>query len=368
MARSRRQRRILDIWPGFVDALASLLIIIIFLLMIFVLGQFFLGQALSGRNQALDRLSLDLAGLTDMLELERKSNAKLTSSVAELSAALNTSNAEVERLTAGLKASQAALTGQEEKSALLHHDIEALQALRAELEAKVAQLDAALTENVGSLDKEKKASEEARAQAALLNKQIAGLRKEVAKLNAALDASEAEALANKAQVVDLGRRLNRALVGKVEELSKYRSEFFGRLNKILGDRNGVIIEGDRFVFQSEVLFTTGSESLGEAGMAQLDGFAKALSQLAKEIPTDINWILRVDGHTDNVPISTSRFPSNWELSSARALSVVKYLESKGIQPNRLAAAGFGEHQPLDLKNTDRAHRRNRRIELKLDQR
>ncbi|OFX12035.1 MAG: hypothetical protein A2516_06140 [Alphaproteobacteria bacterium RIFOXYD12_FULL_60_8] len=363
MARTRRgkERRPLDIWPGFVDALTTLLIQVIFLLLVFVLGQFFLAKTLSGRNAALDQLNLQLAEMSDLLELERASNAKLQASVSELSSELNKSTGEVERLSSELQAKG-------EEVGLLQHDVAALSALREELEKKVAELDRALSEGVGTLQVEKKASEEARAQAALLNKQMAALQKEVAALNKALDASEAEALASKAQVVDLGKRLNKALAGKVEELSKFRSDFFGTLRAILNDKEGVRIEGDRFVFQSEVLFSTGSAELGALGKEKLDSFAEALQQIAKEIPPEINWILRVDGHTDQVPIKTSRFPSNWELSAARALSVVNHLQSRGIPPNRLAAAGFGEHQPLDTSDSQRANRRNRRIELKLDQR
>jgi chemotaxis protein MotB len=166
----------------------------------------------------------------------------------------------------------------------------------------------------------------------------------------------------------MGQRLNAALASKVQDLARYRSEFFGRLRKVLGDRRDIQIVGDRFVFQSEVLFASGSDSLAEGGKVQLAHLATTLKEIAEGIPDDINWVLRVDGHTDRVPISTARFPSNWELSTARAISVVKYLISQGIPPHRFAATGFGEFQPLDERDDEIAYRRNRRIEMKLDQR
>lgn len=402
----RRARRATDIWPGFVDALATLLMVIIFVLMVFMLAQFYLGQALSGRDQALNRLSRQINELSELLSLERQANADLRLNVAQLSAELQASTAERERLsglasenedlasqlatvsaTAQSAGERAAKLGAEledaykavaadretievqlRELALLRNDIAALKALRAELEAQVAKLGSKVGEQDKELASERKLSEEARAHAALLNQQLEALRAELARLAAALDASEGVSKEQKIQIEDLGRRLNQALASKVEELSRYRSEFFGRLRQVLGNRPGIRVEGDRFVFQSELLFATGSADLGENGQQQLAQLAKTLLDLSKQFPKDLNWVLRVDGHTDKVPIYNVRFPSNWELSTARAISVVRFLIAQGLPPERLAAAGFGEYQPLERGDSEEALRRNRRIELRLDQR
>ena len=218
------------------------------------------------------------------------------------------------------------------------------------------------------LTEERKISEAAKAQVALLNRQMAELRKQVARLNTALQASKAASTAQKAEIVNLGKRLNAALASKVQELARYRSEFFGRLRQVLGNRRDIRVVGDRFVFQSEVLFGSGSAEIGEKGKRQLTQLAQTLKSISAKIPKDLDWVLRVDGHTDRVPIKTAAFPSNWELSMARAISVVKFLISQGIPARNLAAAGFGEFRPLDARTDEIAYRRNRRIELKLDQR
>ncbi len=240
-------------------------------------------------------------------------------------------------------------------------------------ELKKAELSLSLSEEEkkktsSDLIEEKKISESARLQMAMLNQQLLELRNQIATLNAALDASEQKAKDQEVQIADLGSRLNAALANKVAELASYRSEFFGRLKEVLGERPDIQVVGDRFVFQSEVLFDVASADIAEAGKAQLAGFAKTLLEISAKIPNDIDWILRVDGHTDARPIATYQFASNWELSSARAIAVVKYLASQGVPPNRLVAAGFAENRPLDTSGSEEAYRRNRRIELKLDQR
>jgi chemotaxis protein MotB len=357
MSVRRARRAPPDIWPGFVDALSTLLIVILFLLMVFVLAQFFMGQALSGRDAALERLGRQVDELAQLLSLERKSNADLRLNLTQLSAELANANAKAEKLQ-----------GVGEEAERLSADIAALQALKQELEAKIKQMDAALGEKDSALATERKLSEEARAQAALLNQQLAALRTEMARLNAALEASEKLAEEQKIQIANLGQRLNQALASKVAELARYRSEFFGRLRTILGNRADIRIQGDRFVFQSEVLFDQASAELGEPGKRQLDRLAKTLIEIAKEIPPDIDWVLRIDGHTDKVPIANLQFRSNWELSAARAISVVRFLIDAGVPANRLVAAGFGEYQPLDPGNGAEALRRNRRIEFKLTER
>jgi len=340
----RTRRRTLDIWPGFVDALATLLMVIIFVLLVFVLAQYFLGTALSGSEQAKARLTTELAALTEQLSLEKKANSDLHADLSRLSDQLQNSAADHDKLV---------------------HDVAALTALKAELEAKVADLDSKLTDTTGQLDKVKV---DTAAERALLNQQLDAMKQELARISAALDASEKQAADQKVQIAELGSRLNAALASKVEELKRYRSEFFGKLRKVLGNRPGIRIEGDRFVFQSELLFASGSADLGKDGQDQVQQLATTLKQLQAEIPKDINWVMRVDGHTDKRPITTGRYPSNWELSTARAISVVRALIADGIPPDRLAAAGFGEYQPLDPGNTEAAYAKNRRIELRLDQR
>jgi chemotaxis protein MotB len=255
-----------------------------------------------------------------------------------------------------------------EQNVRLGNEITALQALKAELEAKVRELGAALGEKEGALAQERNISEEARAQIALMNQQMAQLRQELARLNLALDASEKLSQEQQVQIQALGQRLNQALASKVEELSRYRSEFFGRLRAVLGNRSGIRIEGDRFVFQSELLFPSGSDTLSPEGERQLADLAKSLKEISAQLPTDINWVLRIDGHTDRRPIATARFPTNWELSAARAISVLKFLNAQGMPSERLAATGFGEFQPIDRGDSEAALARNRRIEIRFDQR
>ncbi|MCG8543450.1 MAG: peptidoglycan -binding protein, partial [Alphaproteobacteria bacterium] len=254
------------------------------------------------------------------------------------------------------------------KLAALERDVLALQALKEKLEKDLQESKIAAESGRSALTAEREISLAAQAQVALLNQQLAALRQQISQLNAALEASEAQDKVQKAKIADLGKRLNAALARKVQELSRYRSEFFGRLRVVLGNRRDIRVVGDRFVFQSEVLFASGSAELGADGKQQLTRLAGTLKTIAAKIPKGINWVLRIDGHTDNVPISNARFASNWELSTARAISVVKHLIAQGVPPGRLAAAGFGEFYPLDSGNDAVAYRRNRRIEMKLDQR
>lgn len=335
-ARSRRRIEA-NYWPGFVDALSSLLLVIIFMLSLFMLTQFFLGQEIQGRDTALARLNSQIAELTDLLQLERANSDDLTTQIATLTATLGSAQADNASLTSQLAGIGAGIDGKDEAIAGLQGDLLAAQEL----------------------------SDEANAQVALLNQQLAALRVQIGALEAALEASESRDTESRTQIADLGRRLNLALAQRVQDLSRYRSDFFGRLREILEGRADVRVVGDRFVFQSEVLFDPGQADVQAGGLPDLDALADAILQLEAEIPPDINWVLRIDGHTDSRPISNARFPSNWELSAARAISVARYLVSKGVSPNRLVAAGFGEFTPLDPGTTDEAYRRNRRIEFKL---
>jgi len=351
---ARRSRHRSDIWPGFVDALASLLMVIIFLLLVFVLAQFFLGEALSGRETAVQKLNQDVAELGDLLSLEKNANKNLRADVGRLSGELQASIAEGDRLHG--------------KIGTLSGDVAKLQALKSQLETDIGKLASQVENTSSALLAEQDLSKSARAEVALLNRQMAQLKDQMATLNGALDAAAVKAKGQGVQIVALGKRLNAALASKVMELSGYRSEFFGRLAKILGAQPGIEIVGDRFVFQSEVLFPSGAAELNVSAFKQLHTLAETLKDLGHKIPADIDWVLRVDGHTDRVPIKTAQFASNWELSAARAISVVKYLIAQGVPAHRLVAAGFGEYQPLDLKSGQAALNRNRRIELKLTQR
>jgi chemotaxis protein MotB len=338
LGRKRGRERAVDYWPGFVDALSTLLIAVMFLLTVFVVGQFILSREITGRDEVLTRLNSQINELTQLLALEKGSKQDLEDSVANLQASLASAESERSRLQSLLSAGSG---GQD-----------------------LAQ------QRVGSLTKEldeqKQTSERAMSQVELLNQQIAALRSQIAAIEVALQASEQKDQTSQTKIADLGRRLNVALAQRVQELNRYRSDFFGRLREILSDRENIRIVGDRFVFQSEVLFPSGGADLNPDGQTEMAKLAAALLDVAKEIPPEINWVLRVDGHTDNVPLAgTGKFSDNWQLSSARAISVVKFLIAQGVPADRLVAAGFGEFQPIAPGETPEAHATNRRIELKL---
>lgn len=372
---SYARRRPIDIWPGFVDALSALLMVVIFVIMVFAFGQFFLTDALSGRDRALANLNSQIAELADLLSMEQDTSAQLRQSVTELRASLAMMTEERNQLRSGLETAnaelaeqEAALTEQAATLANLTQDIEALQELKAQLEADVVALAASLETSEREKQIQTELSTEAQAQVVMLNRQLDALRDQLQSISAALDAAEKAVAEKDLKIADLGRRLNLALASKVQQLAEYRSEFFGRLKQALGDNPDLRIEGDRFVFQSELLFSTGSAQLQDEGRAQVRSLVNSLKEIAAKIPDDIDWVLRVDGHTDKRPINSSQFPSNWELSTARALAIVKYMIDLGIEPRQLAATGFGEYHPLDDRENELAYARNRRIELKLTQR
>jgi chemotaxis protein MotB len=474
MARRRgRGDDALNAWPGYVDALSTLLMVIIFVLLVFVLAQAFLSVTLSGRDAALDRLNRQMAELSDMLSLERGKSSDLRASLAQLSHDLQIASgardtlaqqlaavrAEQDRLTADrdtlkaerdrlaaqladaglqatsgagrseqlqtqladatkrgeaasqlaattaaqlaetqrqLAAARASLEEMKRQQAELDRTVQVdkdtlqaklsdlakmaeetrnLAALRDELQRQVqdAEVRATTAEQREQatallLADEKKLGESARAQVAALNQQMEQLRAQLAAISQALDLSEAEAKGKDVQIATLSARLNTALAQKLEELQRYRSDFFGRLREVLANRPGIQIVGDRFVFQSEVLFPVGTADLTPAGQDQMHQLAATLKQIEQEIPSDVNWILRVDGHADRQPISGGAFASNWELSSERAINVAKLLIADGIPSNRVAATGFAEYQPLDPADTPEAYAKNRRIEIRLTDR
>jgi chemotaxis protein MotB len=338
LARNKRRERTVDYWPGFVDALSTLLMSIMFLLTVFVIGQFILSREITGRDEVLNRLNSQVNELTQLLALEKGGKQDLEDSVANLQSSLATAESERSRLQALLDAGSGNSQAAQQRIGTLTQQ----------------------------LDEQKRTSTRALSQVDLLNQQIAALRNQIAAVEAALQASEAKDDSSQVKIADLGRRLNVALAQRVQELNRYRSDFFGRLREILSDRDNIRIVGDRFVFQSEVLFPSGGADLNADGQTEMAKLAAALIDVAKEIPPEINWVLRVDGHTDNVPLSgTGRYADNWALSSARAIAVVKYLIGQGVPADRLVAAGFGEFQPIAPGDTPEAHATNRRIELKL---
>jgi chemotaxis protein MotB len=420
-------RRSINIWPGFVDALATLLLVVIFVLMVFMIAQYFLSTALTGRDEALQRLEREISELADILSLERDANADLRINLAQISSELQSSLVTRESLQnqlaalaeerddlsselAGIVAARdaaerrfaelAARAGlNQEELEDAYKSIEAnkekieaqlvelaiLKSLRDDMVIKLASTEMALNTSeeeraklklsladAQALLAEKRArekdlssklveaqdlSQDAQIKIELLNRQIASLRQQLARIEAILETTEAADKAKDVRIADLGRRLNVALASKVQELSRYRSEFFGRLREVLGDHPGIQIVGDRFVFQSEVLFDSGSAVLEAAGKEQMHQLAETLIELSANIPAEVDWILRVDGHTDVRPIATPEFPSNWELSTGRAISVVRYLTEQGIPAERLAATGFGQFQPLDPADTLAAFRK-----------
>jgi chemotaxis protein MotB len=354
----------------------------------FVVGYFVLGDTLAGKTRALDELGRQVSALAQTLSLEQARSADLQTRLDDLSSRLQATLAErdqaaaradaserdVARLRSELDASVARIAASQEENARqkqelasLQADIASLRQLRDDLERRAAELAATVQQRDRDVTARESENALLEARVNLLNQQIAALREQLAQLSAALDIAKVETRKKDAQIAELGERLNIALARKVDELQRYRSEFFGRLREILGKDPGIRIEGDRFVFQSELLFPTASATLVPAGQQQLAQLAATLKSATARIPEDIDWVLRVDGHTDLRPINTVRFPSNWALSSERALSVVEFLVSQGIPPKRLVAAGFAEFHPLDKATTPEALARNRRIEIKLTQ-
>jgi chemotaxis protein MotB len=338
--RSRRGGEYGEFWPAYVDVLSTLLLVVTLLMSIFMIAQYFSAQEVTGKDSALQRLTLQISELTSMLSLEKGKSQSAEDELAALQASLSSLKAENEKLTGvGLGADE------REKAAA----------------GQIAGLSA-------DLEKQKNISTEALSKVDLLNQQLVALRRQIAALNDALGASEKKGAESDKTIKDLGLRLNTALAQQVQELKRYRSDFFGRLRALLKDRNDIRVVGDRFVFESEVLFPSGSATLTPEGMAAMDQIAEAIVELQKEIPPDIDWALQINGHTDARPISKAEFPSNWELSTARASSVVKYLISRGVPADRLVAAGYAQFQPVDAGNSEEAYQKNRRIEIKLTNR
>ena len=383
-------------WPGFVDALATLLMVIIFVLLVFVLIQVNLAYRVAGQDATMNDMRAQIVSLGDLLNLERKANDELKDELAGISSILDATTGERDRLVIQLANARATLSlrdseimqltniqAQTEESLKVARQtiaervaaLEAIELNLAEAQAKLMESEVEIADaaarNVSSLARISELETKnaaSQAEVAQMTNAVTALRLRIEELTTLLAEKEAQAARDKIAIASLGKSLNNALASRVQELQRFRSEFFGRLREVLRGRDDVRIVGDRFVFQSEVLFAQGAASLGPDGEEKLGQLAVALNQIAAEIPEDIDWILQVEGHTDDIPVRAGRFADNWDLSTERALSVVRFLAASGLPANRLAAAGYGEFQPLDDASSDEARRRNRRIEMKLTQR
>jgi len=383
-------------WPGFVDALATLLMVIIFVLLVFVLIQVNLAYRVAGQDATMNDMRSQIVSLGDLLNLERKANDELKDELASISslldattkerdslvtqlasatATLNLRDSEIKQLTAIQAKTEESLDAARQTIAERVAALEAIELTLAEAQAKLMESEVEIADatarNVSSLARISELETKnaaSQAEVAQMTNAVTALRLRIEELTTLLAEKEAQAARDKIAIASLGKSLNNALASRVQELQRFRSEFFGRLREVLRGRDDVRIVGDRFVFQSEVLFAQGAASLGPEGQEKLGQLAVALNQIAAEIPEDIDWILQVEGHTDDIPVRAGRFADNWDLSTERALSVVRLLAESGLPANRLAAAGYGEFQPLDGAGSDEARRRNRRIEMKLTQR
>jgi len=461
------------IWPGFVDVLASTLMVIIFVVLLFTVAQVYLGDLVVGKNkqilslektieiqdetiveqdlslsdkeiallerqEVIKQLDTEINILDDEIKakqfeisekenlltakdeeitlqdelLKEKDNTILTLDdlinkqalditelneiIARITEELSLSLAEKEELRGklsslneeqeNLKNKLQELGGENEvlvsqlsdSQGRIQSLLKSLSSSKGENEILETQISSvenqnqSLRDQISSLEQDSliqtTSLNDALAQISRLSEDIKILSNEIQLLNNLLESKEAEIAANKIELGELGDRLNRVLTSELYKLQKYRSEFFGQLSETLGQREDIQIKGDRFIFQSEILFESGSTDIQSGGRVALSLIAKTLIDLSNQIPTDLNWILQVDGHTDKVPISTARFPSNWELSHARALEVVKFFIQQGIPADKLSANGYGEHQPISLGSSPEDLKLNRRIELKITQR
>jgi chemotaxis protein MotB len=434
----RRVATVVNVWPGYVDALSALLMLIIFMLLIFTVAQVFLAETVSSRDAELDRLNVKLSEISDALQVQRSTNQSLSERLSILrnqytqgqffQDALKEQIAELERI---VTADKKTISIQLSELAQLEHDIIALRQVRKDLEDDVASLASTLKnkdqnieqleteldnrlaqigtlrdnskslqaklasqetmtmlaqqdiekkefliqdlvaivgEGKEALEEEKKLSASAYADVKNLSQQIDTLKNKLSSISRALQLEEQKTAGQETELANLGERLNTLLAERVNELEQYRSDFFGRLRQVLVKSPDIRIEGDRFLLPSALFFASASATLGEQGKQELNKLAQTLNEISVAIPSDISWILRVDGHTDQLPINTPRFPSNWELSTARAVAVVRYLADQGIPPKRMTAAGFGQFHPVDPGQSEAAYQRNRRIELKLTRR
>lgn len=411
----------MEAWPGYVDALSTLLMVIIFVLLVFVLAQGFLSFALTGRSKELDSVSQKLAEVGKMLSLETSHATTLEGTVAQLTSALATANSDQQSLSTQItglttqlgtaestarsnnaratdlagkladarqrltdmehaaeamdrtvQADRATIQAKLSDLAKLDEQVRALGALRDQLELQAQNAAArAMTEQdrrlavAAQLANEQKLGDSAKAQIALLNQQVDQLKAQLGAVATALDLAKTSGNEKDATIANLGQKLNVALAAKVQELQEYRSDFFGTLRKVLAGEPGIDVVGDRFVMQSDVLFPLNSADMSPDGVVQMSKIAETVKHIADKIPPGIAWVLDVDGYADRQPITSGRFASNWDLSAARAISVVNLLIKAGVPADHLSATGFGDNHPLDSTDTAAGYAKNRRIELRL---
>jgi len=368
IANKMRRRHVDYTWPGFVDALSSLLMVIIFVLMIFVLSQFFLSQKMSGQDEALIKLKTNLIELSELLSLERQSTTQLTSHLSILENKIVKLKNKLELENKLNKKNQDELV---KNKVLIDFNDKKIKELEQTLDLKIKAIllskNNMKKKNFEIVEKNDflKASKEE------INRLVSAsikLRNKLSQLQALLSVYKAKDKKDKVKTLNIGKDLNSALARKVEELQKFKSEFFGRVKELIKDRPEIRIVGDRFVFQSEVLFSLGSVEIGSKGQLEMVKLASTLMEIEKSLPTDIDWILQIEGHTDNLSVRAGQtYKDNWELSTKRALSVLRFLIKQGIKPSRLSASGYGSFQPIDKNNNKNARKKNRRIEMKITQ-
>lgn len=330
----------MDIWPGYVDALSTMLMMVALVLVIMMAAQFALSNALISRETEVNELAVRLQKLTDALNIERGTSESLRGKKKELEDQIARTNNEIALAQKNLLEAQGRVSGIEKERDDARQDLSRVTQEASTMKVQLSDLFA----------------------------QVEELNKKLALLTADLATAKTSIADKELKIADLDKKLKKRMLEKVEELSEYRSEFFGKLKKALGNRPDIKIVGDRFVFQSEVFFLSASADLQESGKVELVKLAETLKEITKTIPKDINWMVSIIGHTDKLPISSPQFRSNWELSAARAISVVKFLVETGIPPERLSATGYGEYQQIDPGNDEAALSRNRRIEIKFNQR
>jgi chemotaxis protein MotB len=378
---SRRRRNGdngLEAWPVYVDALSTLLMVTIFVLLVFVLAEAFLSSALTGSNNTIDLLKQQIAQLTQSLSMETSKDATLSQELATLNAQLAQAQAANNTLTQQLEGDTQAMATMQESQKGLQAQLSDAQAQAAAAAGRISALQAQMLEVAGSpnaaaqlsdtqakLQAAQKLSAQDEAQIALLNQQLAALRAQLAALQQALDAAKEADAKDQVQIVDLGKQLNEALARKVEELQQYQSVFFRTLSESLKGEKNIKVVGDRFVFESDVLFPVDEATITPDGKVAISQLADAVKQIAAKIPPDVNWVLSVDGYADAQPIKSGPYKSNFDLSSARALAVLDLLIADGVPPNRLVTSGMGSNNPIATGNTPADYAQNRRIEFRL---
>ena len=377
MALRRRSDNGLDAWPGYVDALSTLLMVTIFVLLVFVLAEAFLSSALTGSDNTINQLRDQIAQLSSALSLEKANSASLNQELAALDAQLAQAKAANTALTSQLAAANGSIAALNSAQASLQEQLSDAQAQLKSTAARITaqqselgndNLQTQLSQTQIKLAAQTQISQAALNEVDLLNQQLAALRLQMAMLNAALDAAQAADAKDHVQIVDLGKQLNEALARKVEELQSYRSEFFGTLRAILANQPNIKIVGDRFVFESDVLFPVDQATLTPAGQAEIADVASAIKKIAAKIPPNINWVLSVDGYADAQPVTGGPFHSNFDLSAARSLAVLDLLIKYGVPPNRIAATANGAANPIANGDSRTDYAQNRRIEFRLTSR